>query len=423
MANFTSYVHSWIYLYLLLLCFIMQASSEHILYSISEEVKQGTFVGNLAKDLNLNVQDMESRMLQIVSASKKSYFDVNLKTGILFVNERVDREEICPNARSCALHLEAIVNHPLSLHRVEINVMDINDNSPTFPVKEQVFDISESVLLGARFSLMSALDPDVGSNGVKTYKLSPNECFSLEVQSGGEQSVSAELVLKKALDREKQAVVKHVVTTADGGKPAQSGTLEIVVNVLDINDNSPVFSSLLYKVRVYKNAAPGTKILKLNATDLYEGPNGEVLYLFSRHGQENNLDTFSINPVSGDITVKGVIDFEETAFYEIRAEARDKGQSAMGSHCKVLVEVVDVNDNIPEIRVTSLLPTVREDIETGTAIALILVIDKDGGNNGKVNCRLMGESPFNLQSSYRNHYSVVLNGALDRVPHNTMLKL
>uniref|UniRef100_A0AAY5L919 Cadherin domain-containing protein n=2 Tax=Esox lucius TaxID=8010 RepID=A0AAY5L919_ESOLU len=353
-------------------------------------------------------------MFQLVSASKKNFFSVNLKTGVLYVSERIDREELCPVARLCSLQLEAIVNHPLTLHRVDINVMDVNDNPPTFPVKTQIFNLSESVSHGARFLVVSALDPDVGTNGVKTYKLSPNEYFTLDILGGGEHSVSAELVLQKALDREKQAAVKLVVTAIDGGKPARSGTLEVVVNVLDTNDNSPVFSSPLYKVRVYENAASGTKILTLNATDFDEGPNGEVLYFLSRHGQEKNLNTFSINPVSGDITVTGVIDFEETAFYEIRAEAQDKGQSPMGAHCKVLVEVVDVNDNSPEVSVTSLLPTVSEDVKTGTAIALVSVVDKDSGNNGKVNCRLMGESPFKLQISYRNHYSVVLNGALDR---------
>lgn len=414
MTTSTIYIHWRIYLYLLLMCSFMQVSSEEIVYYISEEVNQGTFVGNLAKDLNLNVQDMESQMFQLVSASNKRYFDVNLKTGVLYVTERIDREELCPNARSCALHLEAIVNHPLSLHRVEIHVVDINDNPPTFPVKAHVFNISESVPPGVRFSLMSALDPDVGSNGVKTFTLSPNEHFSLDVQSGGEQRLSAELVLQKALDRERQAVINLLVTATDGGNPARSGTMAIVVNVLDNNDNTPVFSSPLYKIRVNENAAPGTKILTLNATDLDDGPNGEVLYLFSRHGQEKNLHTFAINPISGDITIKGVIDFEETAFYEIRAEAQDKGQSPTNTHCKVLVEVVDVNDNVPEISVTSLLPTVRENVTSGTVIALVTVIDKDGGNNGKVNCRLVGESPFNLQTSYRNYYSLVLNGALDR---------
>ncbi|XP_072558090.1 protocadherin alpha-13-like isoform X10 [Paramormyrops kingsleyae] len=261
---------------------------------------------------------------------------------------------------------------------------------------------------------MSAFDPDVGSNSVKTYKLSPNDHFTLEIQREGEQSVSAELVLQKALDREKQAMIQLVLTAFDGGKPPRSGTLQITVNVLDNNDNSPVFSSSLYKVRVVENAPPGTKIISLNATDADEGKNGEVLYLFNRHGQEKILDTFMIHPDTGDVTVKGDIDFEKSAFYEIRVEAQDKGQSPMVTHCKLIVEVTDVNDNLPQISVTSLLNTIKEDSKIGAAIALVTVTDNDGGSNGKLNCTLNGAVPFKLQTSYSNYYSIILDGPLDR---------
>ncbi len=204
------------------------------------------------------------------------------------------------------------------------------------------------------------------------------------------------------------------MTSFDGGKPSRSGTLQLIVNVLDINDNAPVFSSPLYKVRVTENTSRGTKIIKLNATDMDEGPNGEVTYLFSSHGQEKNIDVFAISPDSGEIKVKGNIDFEDKAFYELRIEAHDKGLSPMTVNCKVLIEVIDVNDNAPEIAITSLLSSLREDVKTGTAVALVTVSDKDGGMNGKVICKLLGNIPFKLESSYNNYYSVVLEGQLDR---------
>ncbi|XP_043106918.1 protocadherin alpha-8-like isoform X2 [Puntigrus tetrazona] len=385
-----------------------------IVYSVSEEVNIGTVVGNVVKDMHLNVQDLESRAFQLVFGTGTRYFDVDLKSGVLYVAKRIDRERLCPNAPSCSLNFEAIVNHPLSLSRVIVDVNDVNDNSPAFPVKTQILNISESVQPGAAFSLMSAVDEDVGPFSVKSYKLGPNEHFSLETNQGGEHGMSAELILRKALDREKEPVIRLMLTASDGGKPSRSGTLQVIVNVLDTNDNAPVFGSPLYKVRVIENTPQGTKIIKLNATDMDEGSNGKVTYQFSSHGQEKNLNVFAISPDSGEIEVKGNVDFEDKSFYELRVEAHDKASSPMITNCKVLIEVIDVNDNAPEIVITSLLSSLREDAKTGTAVALVTVSDKDGGMNGKVSCKLLGNGPFKLESSYKNYYSVVLEGQLDR---------
>ncbi|KAG9335338.1 hypothetical protein JZ751_005340, partial [Albula glossodonta] len=117
--------------------------------------------------------------------------------------------------------------------------------------------------------------------------------------------------------------------------------------------------------------------------------------------------------VKGGI-VKGKIDYEEHAAFEIRAQAQDKGVPPRSTSCKVLIEVLDVNDNAPEISVTSLMNTVREDAKSGTAVALITVSDKDGGKNGVVQCLIPGALPFKLQSSYKNYYSLVVDGPLDR---------
>ena len=284
---------------------------------------------------------------------------MNLKTGILYVNERIDRETLCPNLVKCSLNIEAALDKPMHIYRIEVNILDVNDNAPSFQDKTNTFNISESSYPGDRFPLPIANDPDVGSNSVKTYKLSPNEHFSLDVQSGGEQSVSAELVLQKALDREKQSVIQLILTAVDGGKPTKSGTLQIVVNVIDANDNTPAFSKSLYKVRISENVPYGAHIITLNATDPDEGVNGELVYSLIGRGSVNHLDVFAIDPKSGEITVKGPLDYEVNSAYEIRAQATDRGHSPRSTHCKVLVAVVDVNDNAPEITVTSLMSPVK----------------------------------------------------------------
>ncbi|XP_012989853.4 protocadherin alpha-4 isoform X14 [Esox lucius] len=409
-------IHKWFWIVNIFWMFVCSrfCVSGQITYSISEEVQPGTFVGNLAKDLSLKVTELETRRIQIESGSSIKHFKVNLNNGALIVSEAIDREKLCPNIVVCTESLEVIVNHPLQMFNVEVNILDVNDNAPHFPEKTQIFRISEQTSPGAKFPLPTAEDNDVGSNSIDSYKLSANPFFHLEIHTEADRGPSAELVLQKALDREKQVLTKLILTAVDGGKPPRSGTTEIIVNVLDANDNAPVFSKALYKTKVLETVTIGTTIIRVNATDLDDGLNGDIMYLFSKQGQRGGYDKFAINQSTGEITVAAPLDYEESSAYDLRVEARDLGSTPLASHCKVLVEIVDVNDNAPDIKLSSLLESVREDARKGMVIALITVIDKDGGKNGLVRCSIAGSSPFLLESSNSKFYSLVLGEILDR---------
>uniref|UniRef100_A0A8C5ALT8 Cadherin domain-containing protein n=1 Tax=Gadus morhua TaxID=8049 RepID=A0A8C5ALT8_GADMO len=412
MATWQRYDHVWIVL-CVLLCFC-EWSVAQISYSVFEEVDKGTVVGNLAKDLNLNPQQLQSRNLEINSGYKMQYFQADLKSGFLYVNERIDREELCPNTVKCSLNVEAMLSHPRDLRRIEIDILDVNDHSPLFLEEVKIIDMTESSYPGERYPLPFARDSDTGSNSVKTYKLSTNDYFSLDVQNSEKQSLSAELVLQKSLDREKQAVITLTLTAVDGGKPPRSGTLQITVNVMDVNDNTPVFSQSLYKAQIVENAKIGATLLELSATDLDDGVNSDIIYSFTGQGHKDSGEHFILNQETGVITVKSQINFEENQAYEIRVQARDKGTPPRIAHGKVLVEVIDINDNSPEIIVSSLMNQVKEDAELGTVVALVTVTDRDGGKNGHANCIITGSVPFKLKLNYKNYYSLLVDGAFDR---------
>ncbi|XP_066446736.1 protocadherin gamma-B5-like isoform X6 [Eleutherodactylus coqui] len=401
----------WQVIFPFLFSWLCHSVSGQIHYSINEELRKGSIVGNLAKDLQLDVKDLSRRKFRIVSKISERYFSINVDNGNLYIADRLDRETLCRAAADCVLTFDAVMENPLNVFSVKIDIQDINDNPPTFIIDTIRIEMSELTSPGRRFVLHSAEDLDVGINSLISYKLSANQYFALGEKVSTDGSVFPELILEKPLDRETQNKHELILTASDGGNPVQTGTALINVRITDINDNPPVFAQDVYKVSIRETIPVNSTILQVSATDEDEGVNAQVTYSF-RTTASHILDAFSINPESGEIKTKGQLDYEVSKFYEISVQAEDGG--GLAAKAKVLIEILDINDNAPEISITSSSDIIPENSAPGTVVALIQVHDPDSGENGEVQCRIKGDLPFELILSTGNFYKIVTKNNLDR---------
>ncbi|NWR35233.1 PCDGK protein, partial [Tachuris rubrigastra] len=323
--------------------------------------------------------------------------------GNLYVSERLDREELCGESASCSVSFEALVHNPLNVFHVDVSIQDVNDNDPLFLQDSFHLEINEFTSPGARFAVGMAEDADVGSNSLQGYELETNRYFAVEVKETKEGSKFAELVLRRALDRESENSLRLVLIALDGGDPPRSGTAQLWINVTDANDNPPVFSQDRYRASLREDTPPGSKVLNVSASDADTGTNAHITYGFGKMPGKV-LQKFVMDAKRGTITLKEGLDFEDTRGYTLLVEARDGG--GLVAHCKVEVEVLDVNDNAPEITILSLSSPVPEDAPSGTVVALLNVHDPDSGENGEVSCELSGEAPLSIVASSGGSYKV-----------------
>uniref|UniRef100_A0A3B4GR40 Cadherin domain-containing protein n=1 Tax=Pundamilia nyererei TaxID=303518 RepID=A0A3B4GR40_9CICH len=242
----------------------------------------------------------------------------------------------------------------------------MNDNAPEIVLTSKPNPVREDAPKGTVVALISARDLDSGNNGKVSLELKSGPPFTLKpsfsdnyalVTSGvldrerfSEYNIEItatdsvpELVLEKTLDREKQGIHQLLLTALDGGNPVKTGTSKITVTVLDNNDNVPVFKKPLYKITVPESSQSGLMLAKVEATDQDEGVNGEIEYSFADHTPEILRSIFQINSATGEIFLKGKLDYENFATHELD----------ISGHCRVQVDITDFNDNAPEIVFTS----------------------------------------------------------------------
>ncbi|XP_046715394.1 protocadherin gamma-A11-like isoform X11 [Silurus meridionalis] len=410
--DYTARVSTWLTMHLVGVLFVLAVAHGQVRYSIPEEMNKGSVVGNIVQDLGLDVKRLKSGRARIFTEDSREYISLNVDKGTLIVRERIDREELCAQVSPCSLHFQIILDNPVEMHRVDVEIFDINDHAPAFESKEIRIEITETAVPGSRFSLDGAHDPDVGVNTLQKYTLHPMEHFSLKELSRSDGTKYVAMLLKTALDRELQEAHELILTAFDGGNPQKSGTVKVAVTVLDANDNSPVFSQPIYRVSMSEMSPIDTVVVTVSANDKDKGSNGEVTYSFSQSSGKEAKQLFNINFKTGEIKVKDVLDFEKSKEYELDVEAIDEG--GLTDACKVLIEVIDVNDNSPVISIISFSNLISEDSATDTVIAILNIKDADSGNNGQIKCTVNSDLPFRIKATSSNFYSLVTDRLLDR---------
>ncbi|XP_027864269.1 protocadherin beta-16-like isoform X1 [Xiphophorus couchianus] len=390
---------------------LFRAVSSQVSYSIPEEMAKGSLVGSVAQDLGLDVKRLRLGNGRVYSGDSRDYVELNAERGVLLVKERIDREALCGDTTPCALHFQIVLENPMEFYSVTVEITDINDNAPTFEKAEIKFLISESSAVGATFDLERAVDLDVGVNTLQSYVLKPSGHFLLKLQNHADGTKNVEMVLQKPLDREKNEFISLVLTAVDGGEPQMSGTMQILITVLDANDNAPVFTQPIYKATVSENSAKGTVVTTVSASDADQGLNGKITYSITSTMDEVR-QIFEVNEENGEVTLIGRLDYEKKKLFQINVRARDNG--GLTDSCKVMVDVVDINDNEPVIKIMSKSTVISESANPNTVVTMINIQDPDAGKNGNVQCFLNEDIPFILKLTTNNFYSLVTEGELDR---------
>ena len=409
---------------------LVQTQDVNIIYTIREELAIDFKIGNVVNDsgiLDPSVAGVEYRILTQGNEFAR-YFRIDNKTGDLYISNILDRESLsdCEFADSCKLPLEVIAQSPGGTYfkkvRVQFIIEDINDIVPRFPTNETRVVVSESFAAGHVLPpIEGAIDLDIGNNSVQSYDIVPsNTPFAIEYDSDSSSSIKPiKLKLVRKVDREVQDSYSFKILAIDGGIPRLTGSIDVVAEITDVNDNKPTFSKPVYNTTIDEDVAVNTVILNISAHDPDAGDNGKVSYRLSPYQSEEIRNMFAIHPQLGNLSIVTSLARQPGETLKIIVEASDNAAQPRISQVFVYARVLDSVNDAPEIHANLLSNTNRasiaENATIGAAVAHIKVTDDDLGLNGYVNCSVTrGKRYFRLEKFDVNEYKVVVSSKLDR---------
>ncbi|XP_071411660.1 protocadherin Fat 4-like [Pithys albifrons albifrons] len=362
--------------------------------SVMENLSPGSAI------LNFSVTDVDdgsnSQLLfSITSGDSAGQFGID-NSGVLSIRQPLDRES--QSFYSLVVQVHDMAPLPASRYtstaQVSIILLDVNDSPPTF-ISPKLTYVPENTPIDTVVFKAQATDPDSGPNSYIEYSLLRplGNKFSIG-------TIDGEVRLTGELDREAVSNYTLTVVATDKGQPSLSSSTDVVVIVLDINDNNPLFAQKLYKVEVEENTLTGTDLIQVFAADGDEGTNGQVRYAIMS-GDANN--EFRIDSVTGVITVAKPLDREKRPSYTLTVQSADRGSSPRTDTTTVSIVLKDVNDFIPTFELSPYSVNVAENLEALPKVILQVVArDDDQGLNSKLTYVLVAgneEGAFTLSGS------------------------
>ncbi|XP_016148051.1 protocadherin-23 [Sinocyclocheilus grahami] len=382
--------------------------------SIEEGLPAKTIVGDIRAGLPAKSQSSGFFISESIDSDVFRDFEIDGDTGIISTAVVLDRERTDKYEFAAATLTGEVI-------KVIIEVKDVNDHSPAFPVKTIQLNVSELSPPGTCFELEGAQDQDEGDYGIQGYRITDGDMrklFKVEIRNSGGGMFSFDLILQARLDREITSFYSFTIDAFDGGLPPKTGQLQVHITVLDENDNQPVFNQTEYLAVVLENTPLMTPVCQVFATDPDLGSNGWVTYKINRRQSDPN-EFFVIDSSSGIISVNTFLDYENQSFFELVVTAWDSGIQPESSSTFVSIKVLDVNDNHPNISILFLnepgAPEVSEGARPGDYVARIAVSDPDLGDVKKIDVHLQGgDGMFSLKSTDDFLYVLCVDGPLDR---------
>ncbi|XP_070552282.1 protocadherin Fat 4-like [Ptychodera flava] len=385
---------------------------ERVFFSVDEGQPPGIYVGTVPIRPGFTYS----------FSTDPQIFRIDSNDGTIQTTVNIDREELDEDDLNyVVLGVSVTGSQPTYPIEVRITVVDVNDNSPSFPEPTISISFSETARIGAQYILDTATDPDVGTNGItENYAIAggnTDNLFRLVVTpnpSGAAAFLHVETVGR--LDRETQDFYQLNVTATDGGNPPLLGYILVNITIRDANDNPPIFDQSEYDVSLNESTPADTLVMRVRATDRDDGENAEVIYFL-----DEGEDLFTIHPQTGEIRTLRTLDFESNGVYTITVEAQDKGNPTQFGRAFVHISLVDENDHSPTVTFrfipsSATFATVDEDAAIGSIVAIATVTDADEGLFGQAYLRI---EAGNEQGHFRlyplaNLYAVQVAAKLDR---------